>query len=437
MKRMIRGLVIAWYYPPGNSSEGIVTYKLLKNSSCEYDVFTRLNPQENMWDRKIVEKEMKSNNVTIYERDARDKNKWISEAVQFFEENRDKYDFLMTRSMGVEPHEAGLIVKEKHPEVKWIASFGDPLVDSPYIETFSKQDNPFFAKEVIRKQRISKKKWPYILLSPTRNIRRMAWERERRIKMKDVERLAEINDSVFANADEIILNNDYQLEHAMARKDFKKYEDKCIALRHSYDETLYSGKSKKSDDKKIKFSYVGHLDDLRNARALLKGISHLKKNNPGISDRVEFSFYGHLSERDKAYIIDEDITDLVKVHKDISYLESLDVIKQSDWSILIDANLNDKLEKYIYLPAKTADYFGAKAKIFCITQRCGATYDAMKNVNAGVVVSHSADEIYLYLSKIILQGYSPAQYNEKERLKYDARSVAKEFDDMVKGLTKK
>ena len=36
-------LVISWYFPPVNSSEGLVTFKLLKNSEYEYDVFTQKN----------------------------------------------------------------------------------------------------------------------------------------------------------------------------------------------------------------------------------------------------------------------------------------------------------------------------------------------------------------------------------------------------------
>ena len=31
-------LVISWFYPPINSSEGLVTYKLLRNSKLQYDV---------------------------------------------------------------------------------------------------------------------------------------------------------------------------------------------------------------------------------------------------------------------------------------------------------------------------------------------------------------------------------------------------------------
>ena len=36
-----RILVISWFFPPVNSSEGLVTYKLLKASKLNYDVFTQ------------------------------------------------------------------------------------------------------------------------------------------------------------------------------------------------------------------------------------------------------------------------------------------------------------------------------------------------------------------------------------------------------------
>ena len=38
---MKRILVISWFYPPINSSEGLVTFKLLNNSRYEYDVYTQ------------------------------------------------------------------------------------------------------------------------------------------------------------------------------------------------------------------------------------------------------------------------------------------------------------------------------------------------------------------------------------------------------------
>ena len=62
---MKKGFVISWYYPPGNSSEGLVTFKLLKNSKYSYDVWTRADQQQNVWDRKSNEDKLVADNVEI------------------------------------------------------------------------------------------------------------------------------------------------------------------------------------------------------------------------------------------------------------------------------------------------------------------------------------------------------------------------------------
>ena len=157
----------------------------------------------------------------------------------------------------------------------------------------------------------------------------------------------------------------------------------------------------------------------------------MKKNDSLLSEKVHFDFYGHIDDMDKVAIVDNEIADLVSLHKNITYLESLKKMKEADWLIMIDANLNKLLDEYIYLPAKLMDYFGAGKNIFAITQLRGTTADAMKKTRAGKVVTHCASDVALYLSKIIYQNYNPAKRNEKSLSEYDAVNVAKMFDEMV------
>ena len=58
-------LVITWFYPPVNSSEGLVTYKLLNNSKYEYDVFTQKNSASWSYGNKetLENKETKHKNL--------------------------------------------------------------------------------------------------------------------------------------------------------------------------------------------------------------------------------------------------------------------------------------------------------------------------------------------------------------------------------------
>lgn len=425
-----RILVLAWYYPPGNSSEGMVTYKLLKNSNYEYTVITRLKPNINMWDRPIKEDSLKSANVRVIERPAENPQEWIDFAVNYYEKNKDNISLLMTRSMGVEPHEAGLIIKEKHPEVKWIASFGDPLVDTPYIRYIEKGENPYLAKTVFESQQITGVKKAKVLLSPVRNARRFIWERERVAAMRGNERLAKINDAVFSGADGIILNNSYQLELGLKRKDFEKYRKKCFIVPHSFDMGLYPKNNKPHSGEKIEFVYVGHLDELRNCNSLIHAIGELCREQKGFRECVVFDFYGHMAAMDKAAIIDEKVADIVHVHNDIDYVDSLRKIVDADWVLCIDADLRKYLKEYIYLPAKLSDYIGANKKILAITQKKGATADFIRETKSGITASYDKEDIKKAL-KAIIERKIKLSYNEDERLKYDAREVAKILDKKI------
>lgn len=423
-------LVLAWYYPPGNSSEGIVTYKLLKNSSFEYIVITRANPNANMWDRQIKETHLKAPNVKVVEYSAEKPEEWINFAVEYYKKNRKEISLLMTRSMGVEPHEAGLKIKEKYPDVKWIASFGDPLVDTPYIRYIEKDENPYLAKTVIEKQKIAGAKRAKVLLSPIRNARRFVWERERAVAMLGNARLAEINDAVFSDADGIIVNNSYQLELALKRKDFEKYREKCFVLPHSFDPELYPKAGKPRKNERMSFVYVGHLDELRNCNSLIHSIGELCREEKGFRDKVAFDFFGHMANTDKAAIIDEEVTDVIHVHKDIDYIDSLNKINDANWVLCIDADLRKYLKEYIYLPAKLSDYLGAKKKILAIAQSKGATADLIKKTKSGIVVGYDKKSIKTALRAIVYEDVR-ILYDENERMKYDAKEVAKVFDDKV------
>lgn len=434
--KKLHGLVISWYYPPGNSSEGLVTYKLLKNSNLTYDVVTRKSHDMNMWDRKTDESKLQSDNVRVFKVPAKDEKAWVEEAVKFFDEHAGEYDFIMSRIMPGESHVAAAKIKERHPELFWIASFGDPLVDSPYIEVIKKEDNPFFLKRYFFREQPGLKKFAHLAISPTRVARKRVWEKERLDAMVWSTDCKRVNDLTFENADCLVFNNDYQYERAF-KGEYKKYKSKGVVVPHGFDRELYPKSLSNEDDGRVHFIYVGHLDAMRNAKALLKALGKMKKKDERLADKMVVDFYGHVDDSDKVALVDNQVGDLVRLHKDIDYLTSLKKIAEADWAILIDTNLNAELEEYIYFPAKLVDYLGAKKKILAITQLRGASADVMNEVGAGQIVTHSADEIMMYLSKIVYQGYDPSSYKTEAWEKYDAKKIAADFDRMVEEHVKK
>lgn len=428
--KKLHGLVISWYYPPGNSSEGLVTYKLLKNSSFTYDVFTRKPVCGSMWDRQTDESDLTSKNVEVYQAKHLDAQSWTDEAVEFFRQNRNKYDFIMSRVMPVDSHIVAARIKEEFPDIPWAASFGDPLFNSPYIDYVTKVENPYFLKRYIVRERPSAMKSVKLALSPTRLSYKHLWEKERIKKMVWPLLCEKANRLAFENADLLIFNNQYQFDRAFAEEEFSQYRNKGVLINHGFDKTLYPKVTAVHDLKK-RFVYVGHLDEMRNAKPIFEALGRLKKHTVGLESKVRFDFYGHMSDQDKVALVDQQLNDIVFVHPDISYLDSLRKISESDWLLLIDANLNSELTEYIYFPAKLVDYIGAQKPIFAVTQLVGTSADAIRELGAGQIVTHSADEIYLYLSKIIQQNYKPTKYNQKKVLEYDAKNVARNFDKKI------
>ncbi len=431
---MKKGFVISWFYPPGNSSEGLVTYKLLSNSKNTYDVWTKKNYEKDIWDRQVDEKELSSNNVHVIQHENSNREKWRQNAVKYFIEHKDEYDFIMSRILPEDAHEIALEIKRQCPEIKWIASFGDPIVDSPYIEKKKKTGNPYFLREYIIKENLSLAKAAKVFLSPTRLAKKYIWNKECQDSWIVSEKFEKLNDDVFKNADIILLNNEFQYKRAFSPKKYQKYKEKGVVVNHSFDKRLYPQKKQDGQNKKIKFVYTGHLDELRNAKALLRAIEKMKKNDSDLSDKVEFHFFGHVGAKDREFIFGHEIDDLVRIHKDITYKESLLQAINADWNLLIDANFNGVLDEYIYFPAKLADYLGAQNNIFAITQLKGAAASILSKTKGGIVVTHSAENILLYLSKIIYQNYVPEPFNKKVITQYDAINVSKNFDQTVEEL---
>lgn len=428
---MKKCFVISWFYPPINSSESMVTYKLLKYSNNHYDVWTRNDVKSGVWDRDLKEKSLTSDNITPIYGNSDNLRIWIDEAIRYFEDHIDEYDSVMTRSMPPESHYFGKYIKNKYPNIKWIASFGDPLINTPYVD-LPDEDNPYKLKRIIEKESPSKLRTLRIAISPTRIAQRFVWYKEKKATGVDVVEYKKIHDFTLKNADLIITNNSYQLDHIFAGQ-YEKYKNKGVVIPHSFDLALYP-KVNNVHNKKITFTYTGHLDDIRNARPLLRALNKMQQKDELLSNKISIKFYGHVSPKDKLYIINHKLYSLIELNDDISYRDSLRVIQESDWLILFDANFTKQTDRNIYFPAKLADYIGANRNIIAITQTVGASADIIRRVGGGIVCTHSADEIYMYLSKIVYKSWEPHKRNSAEAESFNSKNVSKLLDEEINKL---
>ena len=409
-------LVISWFYPPVNSSEGIVTYKLLNNSKYEYDVFTQKNSTSWSYGNKDYLKNNKNVNCIFSESNTL--KQWKTEAVEYFKKNMDKYDVVMTRSMPPESHEVGIMLKKIKPSIKWIASFGDPISNNPYT-LLTMKSNPYKVDKTSSIRRI---------INPFRIIKSILYCLKKTIKNSFLD--TKIESKTLKKCDMVIFNSNEQREY-MTKGNLKT---DSVIINHSYMEELYPKKVEKNTEKII-ISYIGHLDAIRTPKILLEAIKEIKEDDEHLCNKLEVDFYGNLYHDDKIYIYDNELYDIVKYKKQISYLESLKKMKESDYLLHIDANLGDVIDHNIFFAAKLADYIGSKTPIISITMLEGTSANIMRKVN-GLILTYSVSDVKNYLRKIIYENY---QFNldEKSSNSYNAKIVATEFDNMVKGLLKK
>ena len=420
---MKRILVVSWFFPPINSSEGLVTYKLLNNSKYSYDVYTQKSNDN--WSYGKNDYLPLNNNINCIFSTANNLNEFENAAMDYYKENINKYDIVMTRSMPEESHKIGIAIKSINPKIVWIASFGDPIGNNPFTLKSINGNNPFSLKN-----RYTRKMGIREILSIKRCIKSFLFNKQNKknyelfIKSKN-----ELEESILKKCDYIICNNEYQKNYISANnaKYSEIFKNKFILLPHTFDEKLYP--TEKTSNNKIVFSNIGHLDDIRTPILFLEAVNKLNTENSNLSDLVEFNFYGNMSLNDKLYIINNELYDVVKIRKPISYIKSLEVMKNSDWLLHIDANLFDIIDENIFFAAKLADYIGSYTNIMSITMLDGASAKIIRDINA-LITTYSKEEIYNYLYLIIYNHFN-INMDYTAMSEYSAKSVANKFDNFI------
>ena len=427
---MKKGFVISWFFPPINSSEGIVTFKLLKNSKFKYDVFTQKDNKD--WSYGNKEDELVSENIETINGEHRSQKVWAKECIDYFKKNSKKYNFIMSRAMPMASHEVALEIKKEFPDKFWIASFGDPVANSPYVILRGPQ----------KPKEVSAKYLPLamffglikVAMSPKNTIRGLLSRKRRNSYFKEQQKIKDSEQEILRFADKLIFNNSYQLEYMLRGFSKEEYEDikkKSEILPHSFERSLYPKldvKKEKTDVKKI--VYLGHLDDTRSPKYLFRALNELKKTDPSKYKKLSFDFYGTMDDQDRLYIYDHGLYDIVKIKKPVEYVESLKIMAESDWCLLIDGDISEVVEENIYFPGKLADYLGSGAKILAITMLKGASADIIRDTG-NVLASYCVDDIKMKLIMIADNKYDKTIGGSKKLKEFDAKNVAKIYDEKV------
>lgn len=416
---MKRIFVISWFYPPINSSEAMLTAKLLKYSRYDYDIFTQ--GRSEAWSFGNGGELPGCENQRRIEAQSSEPGPWADEAVRYFTAHRAEYDLIMTRSMPPECHLAGLRIKQRFPEVKWIASFGDPIGRNPYEIIIGGMWSPYSLKNPMNQNRRL-----LYRLSPIRMARDLLWTARHVRTVHRQRMLRSLEAKALHRADRLIFNNTSQLRYMAGSSALGR---KAVIIRHSYDPALYPKLGHDRANRRLRFVFLGQLNAIRTAQPLLQAIHALKKSLGDLPERAEFLFFGDLPDADLAAILRLEIGDTVHVRKPVSYAQSLEEMESADWLVHIDGNISAVSEENVFFAGKLADYFGAEKPILAITMPKGDVADCLHRAGA-TVLSYSVNEIKQALFQIIYRAWMPRMDMDYLR-GFSAQKAAEFLDDKV------
>lgn len=415
--------VASWFFPPSTSSEGIVTYKLLRNSRHSYDVFSSTSKQ---WGYNASMHLHGEKNIHSYTIETDDIQEWADACVAQFEKlyPQKRYICVMTRSTPPESILVGQQIKEKYPQVKWIASLADPVANNPYELKAYIEDCPTLFEGDKQALRQALRSSNEALLKP--------WETRPESGIRLLCKLKHWENIVLRQADMIISPTGRQLRYITGGQG---WNSKFFALPHSFDPALYPDENRKPSDKVV-FSYIGYSDNLRSLEPIVRAVRLLAQNGSPFLDKLEIRFIGNYPRMIQDMILNYYLEHIIKCCPGVDYEHSLALMRESDWLIHIDA-LFPELQPggSIFFAGKLADYMGANRPILALTGE-GTPASEIVDEAGGICISAQDTAGIACKLEQILSGRQTAQCNQAFIQNYRADRVAARFDrqlDLLSG----
>lgn len=424
-KESMKIFVASWFFPPQTSSEGIVTYKLLRNSQFNYDVVCANCSLWGYRERIDVDAE----NIHVISVDTDDLNVWKEKTIAYFEERHkwERYDAVMTRCMPNEGLEVGLSIKEKHPDIKWICSLADPVANNPYwlhaIESASDfPDN--IKRRVVRDLALEQPKWGQDWLNHANPVLReqFYWK--------------SIQDQAMNRADMLITPS---VEQQNYMDPDAKRRNKFLIVPHSFDEQMnVRARCERNWEKgRIHFVFTGYADEIRSLRPFVEAVKRIGEHFPELLEKMKFHFYGNYSRGivDQAYAYQ--IEEAFEFAGNVSYMQSLAIMQEADWLLHVDAWFESLRETggSIFFAGKLADYMGSGKPILALTGEKSPAGIVVEQYGGVVCLPWEIEKIAGTIMEVVL-GRKRVDICEPFRMRFDAKRVAAIFDIKLEELLK-
>lgn len=378
--------VVPGSFVPYNDTVTLLTYKRLRNLDLDMDVFCFKGKEDRSLVKELEKDEQFKKFHLKYTTDldwAVPRNyplrlpvslvymhKYINDALKEFE--KGDYKYLFTSIVPGVSHLAGLKIKRKHPEVKWIASFSDPFKHSPY-----------------KKADLSDRSFIYRILFGVGGFALYNSKYE---------------EAAILHADRLVFICEEQRDFTL-----KQYPDHESLLKKSviypltyipewdmYKELLDVSNINHKPKQAV---HLGRLYGLRKIDSFLEALKELKEEDKDLKEKIVFHQYSEIQAPDVKKIAEYGLQELFVLHDKVTYQESVEIMKNNDVLVLFDT-LMPGAEVQPYLPSKIVEYLMLKKPILGICDSNSPSYRILKEYGFDTVGSDK-DMIKKNIRKII------------------------------------
>lgn len=378
-------LVVSWHFPPYKSSSAFNLFKRLKDTGYEYDVLQikRADKPDNEGMFRYASSRFNRYEIEVPNEDARDpeaRAHYVQKVLDFYRRLKDHnhYRVMISHSHEIASHLAAMAIKKANPELRWVASFGDPIAANPFNESY---------------------KFPML-------------EEDSRTEAE-----------VLQLADRIIVTNPYQQDIVCDSQAQPVERDKFFVLPHCFDERMYPTPAEQASsvppqtegEQVFRFMHVGMLYKFkRTSEPFILGAQRLLANHPELRGSFTLEFYG-ANDRYIQSAEDYGLEGIVSFKGTVSYLESLAVMTEADCLLLRDADFSDQgLRDTPFYPGKLADYLGAKKPVLAVTMANGCVPDMLARLGGASLTEEDIDGIADAM-RAAMQGQLTINSEEAER----------------------
>lgn len=416
----MRIFVASWFFPPNTSSEGIVAYKLLRNSAHSYDVVTVTSHR---WGYKN-DFPINDDNICVILLNTDSVEEWARKALELFREKHAStpYDAFMTRCMPREALEVGIKLKREFPDVPWICSLADPVGNDPYVRLQIERSDDFSNREkkcVLTELALPPEKW-------TRK-----WENHASNNISDQFRFKRLQNVALQTADLLIAPC---FEQAAYMVNGMEGARTIHILPHSFDDALFemAPEIHPLESGKIHFSFFGYSYRHRSVQPFIEALMWILQRCPDILSRIQMHIFGNYEGYLAKDVTQYSLDSVVVLHGSVDYLESLAIMKQSDCLLHVDTYFPEFEESggSIFLAGKLADYVGAEKPILGITGYGSPSWNVIDLLGGKTFLPEDICGIAHAIMKFATDSFLPQQ-NEYIRNLYNAKHVAADFDALL------